>query len=134
MTNEDIFVFGSNLSGRHGKGTALYAREHRGAVYGKGVGLQGRSYAIPTKDHALRPMPLDQIAHYVEQFIEFATEHSEMTFQVTRVGCGMAGYSDKQMAPLFKGAPKNCQLPEEWRPFLQTNKAQKKVTKNNGQK
>ncbi len=118
MSNETIFVFGSNLSGRHGKGTAAYAREHHGAVYGKGVGLQGSSYAIPTKDHALRSLPLNQIKHYVRQFIEFAKEHSEMIFKVTRVGCGLAGYSDKQMAPLFVRAPKNCLLPEEWKPFL----------------
>jgi hypothetical protein len=116
--NETIFVFGSNLSGRHGKGAALHAREHYGAVSGKGVGLQGSSYAIPTKDHALRALPLDQIRHYVQKFIEFASEHQEMTFKVTRVGCGMAGYSDKQMAPLFLRAPKNCQLPDEWKPFL----------------
>ena len=119
MSSEAIFVFGSNLSGRHGRGAALSAREHHGAVSGKGVGLQGTSYAIPTKDHALRAIPLDQIAHYVKRFIEFAKEHSELRFEVTRVGCGMAGYSDKQMAPLFMGAPKNCQLPEEWKPFLQ---------------
>jgi hypothetical protein len=126
MTDEAIFVFGSNLSGRHGKGAALHARERYGAVYGKGVGLQGRSYAIPTKDHALRAIPLDQIAHYVRQFIEFANEHPEMTFQVTRVGCGLAGYSDKQMAPLFSEAPENCQLPEEWEPLLQKVKGVKK--------
>ena len=125
MSEEAIFVFGSNLSGRHGRGAALRARELHGAVSGKGNGLQGTSYAIPTKDHALRGLPLDQIAHYVNKFIEFATEHSEMTFEVTRVGCGLAGYSDKQMAPLFAGAPKNCQLPEEWKPFLQSVKGQK---------
>jgi hypothetical protein len=119
VSSEAIFVFGSNLSGRHGRGAALSAREHHGAVSGKGVGLQGTSYAIPTKDHALRAIPLDQIAHYVRRFIEFAKEHSELTFEVTRVGCGLAGYSDKQMAPLFMGAPKNCRLPEEWKPFLQ---------------
>jgi hypothetical protein len=118
MSDDAVFVFGSNLSGRHGRGAAMHAREHYGAVYGKGVGLQGRSYAIPTKDHALRAIPLDQIAHYVGRFIEFANQNPEMTFQVTRVGCGLAGYSDKQMAPLFIGAPKNCQLPEEWKPFL----------------
>jgi hypothetical protein len=118
VDNEAIFVFGSNLSGRHGKGAALHARQHYGAVYGKGVGFQGSSYAIPTKDHALRAMPLPQIAHYVSQFIKFAAEHPELTFQVTRVGCGMAGYSDKQMAPLFAKAPKNCRLPEEWKPLL----------------
>jgi hypothetical protein len=125
LSNEAIFVFGSNLSGRHGKGAALHARKHYGAVYGKGVGLQGRSYAIPTKDHSLRAIPLDQIAHYVRQFIEFANENPEMAFQVTRVGCGLAGYSDKQIAPLFMGAPKNCQLPEEWKPFLQKVKGGK---------
>ncbi len=100
-----------------------------GAVDGKGVGLQGASYAIPTKDHALRGLPLDQIAHYVSQFIEFATEHQEMTFQVTRVGCGLAGYSDKQMAPLFARVPKNCRLPDEWRPFLQSVEVIKKGSK-----
>jgi hypothetical protein len=129
VNDEAIFVFGSNLSGRHGKGAALHAREHYGAMSGKGVGLQGRSYAIPTKDHGLRALPLDQIAHYVKKFIEFATEHSEMTFQVTRVGCGMAGYSDKQVAPLFASAPKNCRLPEEWQPFLRTIKGQKNSKK-----
>lgn len=118
MSDETIFVFGSNLSGRHGKGTALHARTHYGAVDGKGVGLQGTSYAIPTKDHGLRAIPLEQIAHYVRQFIKFATEHPEMTFQVTRVGCGLAGYSDKHMAPLFAKAPKNCHLPDEWKPLL----------------
>ena len=118
MTSQSVYVFGSNLSGRHGKGAALHARTHFGAVDGKGVGLHGASYAIPTKDHALRGLPLDQIAHYVGQFIEFAAGHPGMAFQVTRVGCGMAGYSDKQIAPLFAGAPKNCQLPDEWRPIL----------------
>lgn len=118
MTSQSIYVFGSNLSGRHGKGAALHARTHFGAVDGKGVGLQGSSYAIPTKDHALRAIPLDQIAHYVNQFIGFATEHPEMTFQVSRVGCGLAGYSDKQMAPLFARVPKNCRLPDEWGPFV----------------
>ena len=120
MSDRAVFVFGSNLSGRHGKGAALHARTHHGAVDGKGVGLHGTSYAIPTKDHALRGMPLDQIAHYVRQFIEFAAGHPETIFQVARVGCGAAGYSDQQMAPLFAGAPRNCQLPEEWKPFLRT--------------
>ncbi len=129
MSTATIFVFGSNLSGRHGKGAALHARTHYGAVYGKGVGLQGRSYAIPTKDHALRPMPLAQIDHYVRQFIEFATTHPELVFAVTRVGCGLAGYSDKQMAPLFGGAPQNCQLPEEWQSLLRSVKDKKKGNK-----
>lgn len=122
MSDETILVFGSNLSGLHSKGTAAYAREHHGAVYGKGEGLQGSSYAIPTKDHALRSLPLNQIELYVSRFIEFAKEHAEMTFKVTRVGCGLAGYSDKQIAPLFARAPKNCRLPDEWLPLLQKAK------------
>jgi len=134
VSGKSIFVFGSNLSGRHGKGAAAYAHSHHGAVPGKGVGLHGTSYAIPTKDHALRALPLSQIAHYVRQFIEFASEHPEMSFKVTRVGCGLAGYSDKQMAPLFTGAPENCQLPEEWGPFLQEVKGRKNGTKRGGKK
>lgn len=126
MSEETIYVFGSNLSGRHGRGTALRAREYYGAVSGKGVGLQGASYAISTKDHALRALPLDQIAHYVTRFLEFAREHTELTFQMTRVGCGMAGYRDKQMAPLFADAPENCWLPEEWKPILQIVKGGKR--------
>ena len=126
VSDELIFVFGSNLSGRHGKGAALHARTHHGAVPGKGVGLHGTSYAIPTKNHALRALPLDHIAHYVRQFIEFAAEHPELSFQLTRVGCGLAGYSDQRMAPLFIGAPKSCQFPAEWKPFLQKVKGEKK--------
>ncbi len=103
MTSQSIYVFGSNLSGRHGKGAALHARTHFGAVDGKGVGLQGSSYAIPTKDHALRAIPLDQIAHYVNQFIEFATEHPELTLQVSRVGCGLAGYSTNKWRRCSRG-------------------------------
>lgn len=109
-----IFVFGSNLAGRHGKGAALFARQHHGAIYGQGVGLQGQSYAIPTKDSYLRTLPLYEIDGYVNQFINFAYEHPELTFLVTRIGCGLAGYKDNQIAPLFRNAPNNCILPKEW--------------------
>jgi hypothetical protein len=85
-----IFVFGSNLAGRHGKGAALYARRHHGAVYGQGVGLQGDSYTIPTKDEHLRTLPLETIRGSVEEFKEFARNLPEMTFQVTAIGCGPA--------------------------------------------
>lgn len=111
-----VFVFGSNLAGRHGAGAARFARTHRGAVYGSGEGRQGQSYAIPTKDSKLRTLPLDQIALHVEKFLEYAAGHPGLTFEVTRVGCGLAGYSDEQIAPLFKGAPDNCALPIGWRP------------------
>jgi len=121
MTTRQIFTFGSNLAGRHGKGAAEHALKHHGAIYGQGEGLQGNSYAIPTKGLApsrYEPMPvlpLHQIEWHVIRFLAFAREHPEMTFHVTRIGCGLAGYADEQIAPFFKDAPENCQLPEEWR-------------------
>lgn len=110
-----VFVFGSNLAGRHGKGAALFAREARGAVYGRGIGFQGNSYAIPTKDHYLGVLPLWRIEHYVEDFIIFAEDYPELNFEVTRIGCGYAGYHDYQIAPMFREAPSNCFLPKGWR-------------------
>jgi hypothetical protein len=107
-----IFVFGSNLAGRHGKGAALHARRYRGAIYGQGAGLQGESYAIPTKDANLRTLALEEIQRHVDGFKSFVGSHPEMTFQVTPVGCGLAGYSPGQIAPMFKGAPANCLLPD----------------------
>ncbi|RSV13451.1 hypothetical protein CA236_17740 [Sphingomonas sp. ABOLG] len=109
-----IFVFGSNLAGRHGKGAALWARQHRGAIYGQGVGLQGASYAIPTKDGSLRTLPLTTIRPYVDQFIAFASSRPDLTFQLTPIGCGLAGYRHAQIAPLFRGAPANVVLPDEF--------------------
>ena len=107
-----IFVFGSNLAGRHGKGAALYARKHRGAKYGQALGLQGSSYAIPTKDSDLSTLPLDIIETYVEDFLAFAADNPALTFEVTPIGCGLAGYKPDQIAPMFRGAPKNCILPD----------------------
>lgn len=113
-----IFVFGSNLAGRHGKGAALTARWQHGAIYGQGCGRQGNSFAIPTKDHQLRTLPLEKIKEYVKSFIEHAKIYSYETFQVTRIGCGLAGYKDEQIAPMFKDAPFNCKLPERWQELL----------------
>lgn len=115
---KEIFVFGSNLAGRHGKGAALYARLHHGAIYGQGNGLQGNSYAIPTKDVYIRTLPLDTIQFYVDTFKEVAARYPEDTFNITRIGCGLAGYKDSDIAPLFKGAPDNCKLPVEWQQFV----------------
>jgi hypothetical protein len=112
-----IFVFGSNLAGRHGKGAALYARQHHGAIYGRGEGRQGNSYAIPTKDDELRSLGLLSIKFYVDRFIEYATARPHLVFNVTRVGCGLAGYTDEQIAPMFRHAPTNCNLPEGWRNY-----------------
>jgi hypothetical protein len=110
----NIFVFGSNLAGRHGKGAALFALNNHGAIYGVGVGKQGNSYAIPTKDQYLKTLSLDYIELYVNQFLEYANERRELTFNITRIGCGLAGYKDEEVAPLFTAAPTNCVLPIEW--------------------
>ena len=114
----DIFVFGSNLAGRHGAGAALYARQHHGAIYGQGEGLQGRSYAIPTKDERLRTLPVYAINDYVDQFMQFAEANPDITFRLTPIGCGLAGYSPADIGPLFSGAPKNVIIPDEFKPFI----------------
>lgn len=113
-----IFVFGSNLAGRHGKGAALYARQEHGAIYGRGEGLQGNSYAIPTKDKNIRTLPLSDINQRVEKFLEFANAHPEILFKVTAIGTGLAGYSHGQIAPMFIDAPKNCELPKQWEEYF----------------
>lgn len=110
-----IFVFGSNLKGAHGGGAALAAVKEHGAIYGQGIGLQGESYAIPTKDQNIETLLLPVIAEHVREFITFARRHKELSFNVTRIGCGLAGYHDRQIAPFFFGAPWNCFLPEGWR-------------------
>jgi len=113
-----IFVFGSNRQGRHGKGAALHARTHYGARYGQASGLQGNSYAIITKElrrsHA--PVTLAEVAQGVSEFIEFVRSHPDLEFQVTPIGCGLAGFSPYQIAPLF--APlendQNVHLPPQF--------------------
>jgi hypothetical protein len=112
----EIFVFGSNLQGIHGAGAALFARHHYGAIHGQGSGLQATSYAIPTKRTPWQRLSLEEIKPYVDEFIQFATAHPEFNFKITRIGCGMAGYTDADIAPMFKDAPPNCNLPEGWQP------------------
>ena len=120
-TPAPIFVFGSNLSGIHGAGAARFALQHHGAIWGNGKGLQGNSYGIPTKDESIETLPLIVINVYVGEFLEFAEANEEMIFQVTRIGCGLAGYKNEDIAPMFKDAPFNCILPEEWIPWTRTN-------------
>lgn len=115
---ESVFVFGSNLAGRHGKGAALWARRHRGAIYGRGVGPQGRAYAIPTKDRQLRVLPLAIIHGHVGDFLAYARLRAEQRFEVTPIGCGLAGYRPDQIAPMFAGAPANVILPDAFRALL----------------
>src|SRR6187399_3598380 len=114
-----IFVFGSNLAGRHGKGAALDAHQYYDAEYGVGVGRTGRAYAIPTKNHKLETLPLDAIADYVKFFLLYAAANPELTFNVTRIGCGLAGYKDEDIAPMFKDSPRNCVLSLKWREILE---------------
>ena len=108
---DEVFVFGSNLAGSHGGGAAYVAWRKFGAIMGQGVGLQGQSYGIPTMHggvEAIRP--------YVDEFIAFAKEHPELFFYVTRIGCGIAGFRDEEIAPLFtaaRGVPNIC-LPESF--------------------
>lgn len=112
--NAPIFVFGSNLAGRHGAGAALFARTRCGARYGQGEGRQGRSYAIPTKDERLRTLPLTVIAEAVGRFLTHAAATPGETYQLTPIGCGLAGYSRADIEPIFAAAPGNVVPPPEW--------------------
>lgn len=115
-----MFVFGSNLAGRHGKGAALWARQHRGAIYGQASGRQGNSYAIPTKDEQLLTLPLDRIKPFVETFLDHAATCKETVFQLTPIGCGLAGYRPQQIAPMFRGVTKNVRIPDEFTTFVKS--------------
>ena len=112
---DEVFVFGSNLEGMHGGGAAYYAFKHFGAMMGCGVGLRGQSYAIPTMQGGV-----ETIEPYVSSFISYAKEHPELFFYVTRIGCGIAGFRDKEIAPLFSKAAglENVCLPESFAKFL----------------
>lgn len=107
----EIFVFGSNLQGMHAGGAAYVAHRNFGAIWGQGVGLQGQSYGIPTMQGGV-----ETVRPYVNEFIQFAKDHPELTFLVTRIGCGIAGFTDAEMAPLFEKAHsiENVILPEGW--------------------
>lgn len=111
LRENEIFVFGSNLAGAHGGGAALLAYRKFGAVWGQGVGLQGQSYGIPTMHGGV-----ETIRPYVDEFIAFAKQHPELTFLVTKIGCGIAGFSVAEIAPLFASAldVENVLLPQEF--------------------
>ena len=105
MKTDYIFVFGSNLAGRHGAGAALHALKHHGAIYGCGSGPQGDSYALPTKDSSLNSLPLLSVYLNVCDFLTYVRDHPELDFQVTQIGCGYAGFTPRQIAPLFFTTP-----------------------------
>lgn len=112
-----VFVFGSNLAGIHGAGAAKAALRY-GARMGHGIGLVGMTYAIPTKDHDINTLPIETIKPYIQRFVKMTLEYPQVEFFVTRVGCGLAGYKDSQIAPLFKGCGPNCSFPLEWRDYI----------------
>ena len=133
MNKEDmIFVFGSNEAGIHGAGAALFALRNRGARLGLPFGLEGRSFAVPTKGKRRipngpgggrryevgDPLSLAEIKRYVDSFLWHAEKNPDETFQVTAIGCGYAGFRNEQMAPLFADSPANCRMPPEWREEL----------------
>ena len=118
LKENEIFVFGSNLGGFHGGGAARAAHMRFGAIWGQGVGLQGQSYAIPTMHGGV-----DVIQPYVDEFISFAQSHPDLKFLVTRIGCGIAGFTAADIAPLFANAidQENIILPEDFVRLLEQN-------------
>ena len=118
-----VFVFGSNLAGHHGKGAALEALHRRGAILGRSAGLQGNSYAIPTKDEIRHRLPLDKIAEGIDGFLDYTRTHPWLLFDVTPIGCGPAGYKPDDIAPMFQNAPHNVTLPDAFEDVLRTPSA-----------
>lgn len=119
LLHNEIFVFGSNLSGIHGSGAAKLARDKFGAIWGQGVGFTGDCYAIPTKDHNIKTLPLEEIRKYVNLFKAQADLSTNKVFIVTQIGCGLAGYTPAQIAPMFKDSPLNCIFDEAWKEYLE---------------
>lgn len=120
LGEDEVFVFGSNLAGHHMGGAARTAMQKFGAVWGQGVGIQGQSYAIPTMQGGV-----ETIKPYVDEFIELAREWDQTTFYVTRIGCGIAGFTDQEIAPLFREALSlyNVRLPKSFVDILTATKS-----------
>lgn len=117
LQEDEVFVFGSNLQGMHAGGAARIAVQNFGAIMGQGVGMQGQSYAIPTMQGGV-----ETIKPYVDEFIEYARQHRERFFYVTRIGCGIAGFNDEEIAPLFLKAleEENICLPQNFVKVLES--------------
>jgi hypothetical protein len=116
----EVFCFGSNKSGIHGAGAARAALDHYGAVWGVAEGRTGQCYAIPTvKENIAGALTLEAIKRHVSIFLHHAETHPEDQFLVTRIGCGLAGHDDADVAPMFRDAPLNCSLPLTWKPFIE---------------
>jgi len=120
LKENEVFVFGSNLAGIHGGGAARTAMMKFGAEYGKGIGHYGKSYAIPTKDYNIETLNLWEIKPHVDNFIDYAKRNTELIFLVTNIGCGLAGYEIKDIAPFFRECLNmhNVKLSKEFYDFL----------------
>lgn len=127
VSKDEIFVFESNKSGIHGAGAAKYAREQFGAGYGIGIGMTGQCYAIPTKGKKLQVLGLDEIKSHVDRFIMGAKHMTDKTFYVTKIGCGLAGYTVDDIAPLFENVLHlpNVKLPIEFLTILLYNEMER---------
>lgn len=123
LDKDEIFVFGSNLKGSHDTGAALLATKKFGAESGIGEGLTGKTYAIPTRDKDLKVLFLKDIKKHVDKFITYAGYNPTTHFLVTKISCGLTGYSIKDIAPLFANCVyfKNIHLPREFIEYLQTS-------------
>lgn len=120
LKKNEIFVFGSNESGIHGAGAAWFAEQKLGAKRFQGFGLAGQTFALPTKDWEIKQLPLSAIKFYIGRFVSFADSHPQYKFFVTKIGCGLAGFEVKDIAPLFTcfALPKNVILPKEFHDYL----------------
>lgn len=122
LAKDEVFVFGSNEAGIHGAGAARLAATEFGATLGQGFGFSGQSFALPTKDWEITQLPLPVIKFYIDRFVAFAKRPLSRgwNFLVTKIGCGLAGYTIEQIAPLFKEAKEldNVYLPQEFLDFL----------------
>lgn len=122
MNHKEVFCFGSNTAGIHGAGAAKEAFLKHGAKYGIGYGLcfdhNGASFAIPTKDRHIQTLPTAAVERFVIGFLAFAESRPDLTFKITRIGCGLAGKTDQEMAALFIDAPDNCLFDTKWRQYL----------------
>ena len=119
-TSNMIFVFGSNEAGVHGAGAARFALNKKGAILGQAFGMQGESFAIPTKDKTIRhTLPLYTIKGYVNHFLTFSHLAPHMQFQVTCIGCGLAGLKHEDIAPMFRMGAKNLFFDDLWKPWLE---------------
>lgn len=118
MSEDMIFVFGSNKSGIHGAGAARYAYKNLGAEWGVGEGPTGKCYALPTKGKKIEFISIDEVEEAIITFLHYARKKPDLTFKVTAVGCGLGGFTHDQIAPFFRYAPKNCRFDKIWEPYL----------------